>query len=220
MKFFPISIICLVLSASDCSAQIYLEPILGGRVALGNTAYNFFQVNIGAQYTVSKSRYYEIILQAMLSMPIATKGTNQAYTLNPALPLSTDVVKTIKPYTFSFSLGHRIILAGAESPNQFALLLYSGLVNENIVVSYAYDKENYIILNPDKSQERISLFISAGLEYMHQLPKGRIFGQVTVATPPFGGSIKYPATFTYISPLNLNIGYSIPLEKNKPKGKK
>lgn len=213
MRIFFGPIISLFLLASNCSAQTYLEPILGSRIGLNNAAYKFFQLNIGAQYTMRKSKYYEIILQAMLSMPIAKNGLDQAYTLNPALPLSINVMKTIKPYTFSISLGHRIILAGAKRTNQFAILLYAGLVNENMAVNYDNDKENYIILNPDKSQKRLSLFINAGLEFIHQLPKGKIFWQVTISTPPFGGSIKYPATFGYITPLCLNIGYSIPLRK-------
>ena len=55
---------------------------------------------------------------------------------------------------------------------------------QKIGVSYEYDKDNFIILNPDQTIERLGLYLSAGVEYMRLLKNGRIFIRLTAATPP------------------------------------
>ncbi len=215
MKYFSLTIIALVLLVCACAAQSYIEPIIGSRFALNNKAYKFLQVNIGAQYSFRKSKNYDILLQGLISWPIAKSSTVKAYTSNPSLPVDASVEKTTKPYTFSFALGHRVTLFGGEQNNYLALLIYTGVVYEQMLVSYAYDKQNYIILNPDKTQNRANIFASGGFEYLHKLPKGRLFAQLVIASPPFGGSIKYPSTFGFITALSVNVGYAIPLTKIK-----
>ncbi len=215
MKSLIITILTLITISSTGSTQSYIEPIVGSRFALNNKTYKFFQINIGAQYSVRKNRNYDILLQSIISWPIAKSSTVQAYTTNPLLPVSVNIDKAIKPYTLSFALGHRLTLFGGEQNNYLALLIYTGVVYEQILVSYAYDKQNYIILNPDKTQNRASIFASGGFEYLHKLSKGRLFAHLVIASPPFGGSIKYPSTFGFITALSLNVGYAIPLTKIK-----
>ena len=213
MKYFTLVIIYVVLVYSDCAAQSYIEPILGSRFALNNKVNKFLQLSFGTQYSFRKKRNYDILLQCMISWPISKSSTVQAYSTNPSLPEKVLVDKTVKPYTLTFALGHRLTILGGDKKDNLAFLIYTGLVFEKITVNYAYDKSNYVVLNPDKTLIRASIFVSGGLEYQHKLPKGKIFGQILIASPPFGGSIRYPSTFNFITALSINLGYAIPLKK-------
>ena len=46
---------------------------------------------------------------------------------------------------------------------------------QKIKVNYQYDKSNYIVLNPDETEEQTGLYVSTGLEYMRQLQYRQVF---------------------------------------------
>lgn len=207
-----ILIISLILLGACCKAQVYLEPFIGYQTDLNSN--DFKQVNTGLQCSFKKSKGYEFVLQIQESWAIPFIAADSSFTPNPALPVYASAKKTIRPKASSFSVGHRFVVAGKKTANIFSILFNTGITYQNIKVSYQYDKSNYTILNPDKTQSRLGLYISGGSEYMRLLTNGRIFFQLNVATPPFGKKIKYPSSFYFMAPLAINIGYAVAI-KNK-----
>jgi hypothetical protein len=199
------------LSAFNCIAQFYIEPVIGYQIDMNQSG--FKQINSAVQFTFKKSSGYEFILLVQKSWALSHVSNDSAFTANPSLPLYTDAQKTILPGSFSFSAGHRIVLAGKNSVNKLSLLVNTGLTAQQIKVSYRYDKNNYTLLNPDETQKRLSVFISGGVEYMRLLKTGRLFFQINVSSPPAGRAFKYPSSFQLMAPINLSAGYSIPIKK-------
>lgn len=198
---------------SISSAQIFLEPLLGYHMDMNNSSNRFSQFNTGLQFCLQISRRYELLMKAERAWPIVKRASDIAYSSNPNLPLSINAEKTIRPFSFSFSVGHRIKIFGGKTKNNFSALIYTGITKQQIEVSYQYDKTNYTIFSPDQTQETVSVAVAAGFEYMRQLKKGRLFAQLQIASMPLVRKIKTASSFNYIAPLSLNIGYSIPLSK-------
>lgn len=217
MKIIFLLAITFLFGNTIGHAQLYMEPIVGGQISLNNRDKKFFQVNAGVQLAIHKDRFYEMLIRAMASLPISSTGdAAKAYTANPSLPISADVSTSIKPYTYSLALGHRFTInSGKTQKNNVFLVIYTGFVDESIAVHYNYDKSNYTILNPQISIERLSVFASAGFEYIKQLANGRLFANILIATPPIGKKTSNLSNFTFIVPLSVNVGYSIPLSKKK-----
>jgi hypothetical protein len=209
-KVLPL-LIALGLFAGKVSAQIYVEPVIGYQLDMNNNGFKL--VSSAVQLALQKSRRYELIFLLQKSWPLAITSNDSAFTANSSLPVYTAAEKTILPGSFAVSIGHRFVLAGANGLNRFSLLVNTGLTAQKIKVRYRYDKSNYTILNPDQTQNRFSVFISGGVEYMRLLKSGRIFFQTVVSSPPAGKPIKYPSTFKFMAPLNFNIGYSILIKK-------
>ena len=195
-----------------CSAQFSIEPLVGYQIDLNNSN-RYKQVNSGIQFCWNESRVYELLFQVKKSWPIASVSGDSSFTLNPNLPVYSNAEKTIRPAALSFAIGQRFKVAGKKSSNVLFILLYTGITSQEISVNYQYDKSNYTILNPDKTQTRIGPFISGGLEYMRLLKRGRCFFQVNLSTAPIRKKIKYPSSFTFVAPLSFNAGYSIKISK-------
>lgn len=200
-------------------AQIYIEPIAGYQVDLNNTQ-KFKQINSGVQFSFKKSNRYELLMLLQRSWPVKAVSNDSAFTANPALPVYTNAEKTIRPSISSFSIGHRIKIAGKNSANIFSIILYTGVACQKFGISYNYDKNNYSILNPDKTLDKIGFVIGESLEYMRLVENGRIFFQVNIFTPPSGKRINYPATFKFMAPLAFNAGYSLQIQNKKNEKKK
>jgi hypothetical protein len=200
------------LLAFTCCAQLYIEPVAGYQMDMNHSG--FKQINSSLQLSFKKSNHYEFILLLQKSWPLAMVSSDSSFTANPSLPLYTAAKKTIQPGSFAVSAGHRFVVAGRGGRNKLSLLLNTGITMQKIKVSYGYDKINYTVLNPDKTQSRTNVFISAGAEYMRLLKNGRLFFQLNVCSPPAGRRLKYPSSFTFMAPLNFNLGYSIPVKKS------
>jgi hypothetical protein len=194
-----------------CSAQVYIEPVAGYQLDMNHSG--FRQINSAVQFSFKQSSRYEFILLVQKSWPLSLISYDSSFTANPSLPLFSLAQKTIQPGSFTLSLGHRWVVAGATGPNKFSLLLNTGVTLQRIKVRYQYDKSNYTILNPDQTQERFSVFVSGGVEYMRLLKTGRLFFQIIVSSPPAGKSFKYPSSFQLMAPISFNAGYSIPIKK-------
>lgn len=215
-KRIPLLVI-LSLLAFKVTAQLYVEPITGYQLDINNKG--FHQINSGVQLAFKKSNRYEFILLVQKSWGLSKISSDSAFTANPSIPVYVAAQKTILPGSFSFSAGHRIVLAGSGGRDKFSLLINTGFTGQKIKISYQYDKSNYTILNPDQTQDRFSIFISGGLEYMRVLKTGRVFFQATIASPPAGKLIKkstyqaYPSSFHWMAPMGFNLGYSISIKK-------
>jgi hypothetical protein len=212
MKIKVSLLLAASLLAFTCSAQLYIEPVTGYQLDMNHSG--FKQINSAIQFSFKQSSHYEFILLVQKSWPLSFISYDSSFTANPSLPLYTPAQKMIQPGSFAVSVGHRFVVAGSRSPNKFSLLLNTGITAQQIKVSYQYDKNNYAVINPDKTQRRTSVFISAGAEYMRMMKNGRLFFQMNVCSPPAGRQIKYPSSFTFMAPLNLNAGYSIPIKKS------
>ena len=212
MKKISALLIFYQLFATQAFAQFYIEPLVGYQVDLNNER-KFKQFNTGIQLAWKAHPVYEWVFKIQRSWPVSYNSNDSSFSANPALPLYSAAKKTIAPSTWSFAPGMRLKLAGKNSKNILFAIGYIGMAYQKIEVNYHYDKGNYIILNPDQTQERFRAFFSGGFEYMHLLEKGRLFLQVSASTPPFGVSISYPSSFGFMAPLSINAGYSILLSK-------
>ena len=198
---------------SKSNGQFFIEPIAGFQHDLNNK--NFNLINTGVQFSFKKSRQYELIVLLHKSWGLPVKSVDAAYSANPAIPLMMNAAKIIKPAAVSIAIGHRITLAGKKSAHKLSALLFTGILFQRISVNYQYDKENYTILNPDRTLNRSGIYIAGGVEYMRQLKNARAFVQVIITTPPSGKESGYPASFKAMATLGINAGYSIPLKTNK-----
>jgi len=214
MKPWLVLFSTFTLLVTDCAAQQYLEPISGYQVD-PNYSGRFQQINTGAQIAFRKSRRYEFIVRIQKSWGFPYHSSDSSFTANPALPLYSPAYKTIKPGAWYLTIDHRFILGSKSKNHQFSILLLTGLTYQSLKVTYQYDKNDYIILNPDKTQQVSGLSIGTGFEYMRKFKDNRVFFRLTIDGPLAGGRINYPSSFTFISPIALNAGYSLLFKKKK-----
>jgi hypothetical protein len=214
MKPWLVMFTTFTLLLTDCAAQQYFEPILGYQVD-PNYSGRFQQINTGAQIAFRKSRMYEFIIRLQKSWGLPYHSADSSFTTNPALPLYSPTYKTINPGTWYLTIDHRFILGSKGKNHQFSILLQTGLSYENLKVTYQYDKNDYIILNPDKTQKGLNLSIGTGFEYMRKFKDNRLFLRLTVDGPLTGRNPNYPSSFNYMSPIAFNAGYSLLLKKKK-----
>jgi hypothetical protein len=214
MKQIITLVITVILFTVYGTAQVYIEPVIGYQTDLNNKK-SFQQINSAVQLAYKVSKYYGLVVQLQKGWALASTAADFAFSANPALPVTIAAKKTMRPSALSFTIGHRITVAGKNSANIFSVILYSGVTAQKIAVTYEYDKNNYTILNPDQTQKRISGIFSGGVEYMRLLKIGRLFAQFIAASEPVGKKIKYPSSFDFMAPMAFNIGYSIPVKNYK-----
>ena len=205
-----LTVLCCV--AMHSAAQVFVEPIAGYQVDLGNKTNRLNMIHSSVQICWKKSRHYELLLQAQRSWPITQTSTTASYTTNPALPVYAAAVKKINPGSWSLLVGNRFVLGRPSPDNIFSIVLYGGLATQRIAVKYAYDKTNYIILNPDQTQQRFGLFMSGGAEYIRRLKTGRLIFQVLLGSMLTGKNTPDYSSFNFTVPLSFNAGYAIPIK--------
>jgi hypothetical protein len=203
------------LLTSKLFAQIYIEPVAGYQLDIANRA-KFSQINTGIQVSFKKGRGYELVARIQKSSPLVYHGkADSAFTPNTSLPLYESAGQTIHPGAWYFSVDHRFILNGSNAKQHFSVLLHTGVTYQNIIVAYDYDKNNYTVLNPEKTRKATSIFVGTGFEYMRIFKDNRVFFQITIDTPPGHGASSYPSSFSFMAPLAFNAGYSILIKKKK-----
>jgi len=213
MKHIILLIFFSAVIVYPTKAQIFIEPIAGFQKDFNNSKFNL--VNTGLKFSFKESRHYELLVAAYRSWGFSTGGNDIAFTVNPALPLSSIAAKKIIPSAISIALGHRIAITGNKPKDKLSLLLYTGVTFQQFAVKYQYDKENYTILNPDGPLNRNGIYMSGGIEYMRMLNKGRLFFQLLAATPPSGKESKYPNSFHAMAPVNFQAGYSVIIQPKR-----
>jgi hypothetical protein len=205
----------LTLLSTALAAQTYIEPIVGYQLDIANRA-KFSQINAGIQLSFKKGRSYELVARIERCSPIVYHGkADSAFTPNPSLPLYKSAGQTIHPGAWYFSVDHRFILNGYNAKQHFSILLHTGFTFQNIKVAYDYDKNNYTILNPEKTRKATSIFVGTGFEYTRLVKYNRVFFQITIDTPPGQGASSYPSSFSFMAPLAFNAGYSILIKKKR-----
>jgi hypothetical protein len=203
-------LLAIVLLPKLSLCQVFIEPFGGYQVDLNNHGKNKL-INSGVQLALKKRRY-EFLVQIQKSWTAKeTHYSDSSFTTNPSLPLYAPAEKKLTISSFSLGIGNRIKVAGRKSNNSLFVKLYIGAMYQKIKVNYQYDKSNYIVLNPDETEEQTGVYVSMGLEYMRQLKTGRLFFDVNFSSPP-SGHPSFPA-YKFVAPLSFNIGYSIQLSK-------
>ena len=211
MKKILILLIILQTIAHYAKAQTNVETFLGWQRDLKGG--DFKQLNTGVQFSFKESLDYEFILQLQRSWPVELVSNDSAFTPNTDLPLYASAKKSIRPAANSFALGHRIAVAGKKTANIFFIIIYTGIRFQRIAVEYEYDRDNYTVLNPDKTLTRAGIYLSGGAEYMRVLKNGRLFCQLTASTESLQRKKKYPLSFSSMAPLAFNAGYSFHIKK-------
>jgi hypothetical protein len=208
IALFP-SIAFIVFLPKHSFSQIYIEPVAGYQKNLNNNRTYFLNTGLRAAFRFKK---YELLVQVQNSWPQTLNYTVSSFTANPALPLNSPAEKKMRTSSYSFAIGNRFKVAGRKTKNSFFVSMYTGVMFQKTTVNYTYDKTNYILLNPDRTQSIAGPFFSAGFEYMRQIKSGRLFAELNFSTPPVGKQ-SYPSSFGPAAPASLNIGYSIKISK-------
>lgn len=214
MKYFSLTLTLLFACLFTSTAQTHLEIFTGYQKDLNNRQYHFNMLNSGIQFSWQKSRTYELLLQLQKSWPIKNNLAETFYTSNPTLPVESKGNKVISPSTATVSLGHRFVVTGKHFNGSISILLYTGLAHQKIRVDYN-NKQDYIVLNPDKTLERTGFFIATGAEYLKQLKNGRFFFQLIAGPQPWFEKVRNHLSYYMMAPLSLNVGYSYIIKSTK-----
>jgi len=203
-----------ILAACNSTAQIYLEPLTGYQTGV-NRRPHFQQISTGLSAVWIAGRNYELSVRVQRNWGFAAHSVDSSFTTDPSLPLFAPAREVIVPTGWTFSLDHRFILKSQHPDRHFSILLFSGFSSQKIAVRYTGDAAHYTVLNPDATQKKFSLFGGTGMEYMKYLGPDRVFVQLTISSPPLNGVIKYPSSFSFMSPLSFLFGYSIHIKRKK-----
>ena len=206
-KNLYLSVILFTVSFA-ASAQKYIEPIVGYQIS-PKDQYLFKQLNAGVQWVLLNKKKKPFFLKAMISLPIADKSLDTAYTTNINLPLIQQVQKTIKPYGFLLTIGKRVIIQPSGRYNKFSFIFSGGIAYQYLKVENNYDRKNYELLNPDKTKSRFGGLVAFQMEYMRILKNGRIFIQTGISSSPISKRKASQNSFKFLVPIDFNIGYSI-----------
>ena len=174
MRSILLLLLTIVLLPKLSLSQVFIEPFGGYQVDLNNHGKNKL-INTGVQLALKKKKY-EFLVQIQKSWPAKeTSYTDSSFTINLNLPLYEPAQRKLKASSFSFGIGNRIKVAGRKSNNSLFVKLYTGVMYQKINVQYQYDKGNYVVLNPGKTEEQTGVYVSIGAEYIRQLKTGRLF---------------------------------------------
>lgn len=200
--------------------QTYIEPFLGFRANKSTEDNNkpyiiLQQIYTGIQLSKLKRHNYEYAFQLSVGIPIAKKGFDSSFTLNTNFPLYAPANKTIKVNAISTYFIQKYKLIDFKSNDDINLLLNTGLVFRQIKVTYNNDKNNYIILNPDKTKMVFGGSLGFGFQYTHTYKKNRFFIQADIDFPIITKKDKYVNSFKTLFPLTILAGYSFEIKNKK-----
>jgi hypothetical protein len=205
----------VIICCQICKAQFYFEPLIGYQI---DQSYNgrdgkFNQFNSAISFIWQCDDKYGVGIQIQRTFPRQYHSIDSSFTANPAFPIYAPAYKTITVKFYSVSIAQHIYIFGWKNQSRINLIVNEGIMNVSMNVSYNYDKTNYTILNPDRTEIMNAAYFTPGVEYVRQLKYGKFFGQVSVTTVT-NAKTGYPNSFKYYKPISLNIGYSIPIISN------
>jgi hypothetical protein len=180
-KTLLLLLIILALFPKSSFSQIYIEPFAGYQKDLNNHKDDL--INSGVQIAFKKKNY-ELLFQIQKDWPQKLHSSDSSFSVNPGFPLYSPAEKEVSTYSWSLAMGNRFKIAGKKTKNSLFIKFYTGIMYQKTKVNYQYDKTDYVILNPDQTQNSIGPFISGGLEYMRQIGNGRLFFDLNFSSPP------------------------------------
>ncbi len=204
------AVVLLFLFPLAALGQVYFEPGIGMGKDLNNK--NGYYVLPNFQLAIKFSKVYSLVFQAQKDFSISDNTySDMAYSLNTSLPAYSPAAKAIQRSIVSVGLGNRLNIAGFSKANKFFIGIYTGIGIQKATVSYSYDKDNYIILNPEKSDDVVGLYLGLGLGYQILAQKNRLLMELRITSQPSSGKSTYPNSYQWVAPLSLHLSYSIKL---------
>jgi hypothetical protein len=212
----------LLTFAAVCQAQPAITVASGFSINAykkkGSTA-NFNHVPLSVQW--SPFGFKNVLLVKFdYFIPFSNSAIDPAYTLNPNLPPEIKVKKSLRAHMFDLNVGARLPIHRYKGKyNFYTDVLLTAVSHQNIKVSYAdYDQSNYEILNPDLSLRKTSISLSTGFVYKYSLENNsNLLCMLHFQFIPFVSTTVhgYDLSYTFVSPIQLTIGYSFSYKNNK-----
>ncbi len=203
-----------ILYNGRTAAQIALEPYIGYSIDTDNREH-FSQINTGVQLAVINKPVYKMLVGIQGNFPLFPfAGTDQAFALNPDLPLTSIAKRKTSAQALSLLLSHRWKIGNRYKLNGFSAVLHVGIAEHTIRVRYyGYDKDHYTVLNPQTVQKHGGVFLGAGIHYDRKFYNSRLFAQLTINSPLLTRLDKHD--YKTLTPLSLNVGYGFDIGKKK-----
>ena len=135
-----------------------------------------------------------------------------AYTTSPQLPEHVSLTEAININSLSIGTGGAIVIYTNKKNNRFTLNLSIGICTEKFKVTYRnYDNENYEVVNPDVSDKRSGLYVSAAGVYNFHKGKQDMFIMLRVQSQSTAGPTDkyYHLSYENTAPLQLTYGYKL-----------
>ena len=212
MKISHTFIFCFLifsLSAANVNAQSAISLSTGISTDLNNSN-SFYQIPLSLIWKPFRDKKSPVFLEFDYSLPLGSKSTGEAYTLNPGLPQKVTLQEKIRPYVFTVSFGFRIHLFTTKKNNAFYLnVVPLAICNQNIKVFYKnYDTKNYEVLNPDVNSNETGFVMSIAPVYYFHKGKRDMLLMLHLQTPLLKGNRDYELSYKYMAPMQLTFGYN------------
>jgi hypothetical protein len=179
--------------------------------------YNFFHIPVSAEWSapIIKENLW-FLFKFTYSIPVGGEGADEAYTLNPALPGSVAVQKSIHSSLVLGSIGLRTYFKPNKKNGRFFIdFLPAGIYSQNFTVRYKnYDKTNYDIINPDVGTNISALAVALSVGYSIPVKSHNdLLIELNASTPlSFSRGLNddgYDLSYKRAAPLQLTIGYNL-----------
>jgi hypothetical protein len=179
--------------------------------------YNFFHIPVSAEWSapIIKENLW-FLFKVTYSIPVGGEGADEAYTLNPALPGTVYMQKSIHSSLFLGSIGVRTYFKPNKKNGRFFIdMLPIGIYSQNFAVRYKnYDKTNYDIINQDVGTEISALAIALSVGYSIPVKKHNdLLIEFNASSPltfhSFLSQDGYGLSYNEAAPLELTVGYNL-----------
>lgn len=193
-------------------AQTYIQPNTG--IQFNQKTDNLVNINIkqivvGVQICYAHKINRENGFQINIGLPISFKTYDSCFSLNPNLPFYAKADKKLSILSFSATIFQNLKLVSLSENDNLFFQFIAGVNLQKLIVNYVYDKVNYTILNPDKTLQKVGVVLGLGIQYIHNLKKGRLFLQGNVNFPTIAKKNNYPSIYKGLFVPNIVLGYSI-----------
>ncbi len=218
MKFYHTIIYFLIFSlfAAKANAQSAISLSTGISTDINNSN-SFYQIPFSLIWKPFRDIKYPVFLELDYGLPLGSKSTGDAYTLNPGLPQKVTLKEKILPYVFTASVGFGIQLFTTKKNSAFYLnLVPFSICHQNVKASYKnYDTKNYEVLNPDVNSDETGFVMSIAPVYYFHKTKQDMMLMLHLQTPLLKGKRDYLLSYKYMAPLQLTFGYNFYYNKRK-----
>ena len=207
------SILCLfilTLLAGGVSAQSVISLSTGWSTDLNNAVHAFHHIPVSFNWQPLKDKRLPFLVELDYDIPLATRSSGDAYTLNPDLPGKVTLSEDIHPRLITASVGLTIPVYRPKSAKSLYVSFFPlAICNQHIKVTYRnYDKENYEVLNPDVTTKETGAVMAIAAVYNFHTLKQDLRLMLHLQTPLFKGKGDYQLSYKYVAPLQLTFGYN------------
>lgn len=213
IRFLLITAIC-ISSITAANAQSFFSFSTGISTDINHNRKSFYQVPVSVQWKPGNTRRSPLIFEFDYGIPLITKGSGEAYTLNPQSPEKVTLTESIRASIFTISVGFQINLLQNEKKDRLWLDLFPiALSSQHYKINYKnYDKENYEVLNRDLNRNTGGLAMATALIYNFHKNKD-MMAMIRIQSPTFTKKADYPLSYNSMAPLQFTIGYNFYYKK-------